>query len=244
MWRRSRCRFDGPGLAGREACTPRHLVLRVYVVASGGSYAVMPGGLTRITSSLDSLVVSMQHGGGSKDTWVLADGPAPQFSLLRQSSAAARRSAARPSICPAAWPTISSGSAATSSASKQAVRIARAILTRLYQESDPAKVAGLKAGVRVSGGARASRRRSCRSPAIAPPPWNARCSRWSTIRPRQKQPRLDAPSTPPRGVAVARSHFGRRLASPQPFRPTIRHRAGARAAADDARDRPCSTTRS
>ena len=33
----------------------------------------MPGGLTRITSSLDSLVVSMQHGGGSKDTWVLAE---------------------------------------------------------------------------------------------------------------------------------------------------------------------------
>src|SRR5439155_5568581 len=37
----------------------RHLVLRVFAVASGDSYAVMPGGLTRITSSLDSLVVSM-----------------------------------------------------------------------------------------------------------------------------------------------------------------------------------------
>ena len=28
----------------------------------------------------------MQHGGGSKDTWVLADGPRPQFSLLRPAS--------------------------------------------------------------------------------------------------------------------------------------------------------------
>ena len=65
------------------AIQPRHLVLRVYVVAAGDSYAVMPGGLTRVTASLDSLVVSMQRGGGSKDTWVLADGPTPQFSLLR-----------------------------------------------------------------------------------------------------------------------------------------------------------------
>ena len=61
---------------------PCHFVLRVYVVAANGSYAVMPGGLTRVSASLDSLVVSMQRGGGSKDTWVLADGPTPQFSLL------------------------------------------------------------------------------------------------------------------------------------------------------------------
>src|SRR5262249_21638083 len=41
----------------------RHLVLRVFAVASGETYVVMPGGLSRITASLDSLVVSMQHGG-------------------------------------------------------------------------------------------------------------------------------------------------------------------------------------
>ena len=72
------------------ALQPRHLVLRVYAVASGDSYAVMPGGLTRVTASLDSLVVSMQRGGGSKDTWVLADGPTPQFSLLPHGIGAAR----------------------------------------------------------------------------------------------------------------------------------------------------------
>ena len=45
-------------------------------------YAVMPGGLTRIAASADTLVVSMQKGGGSKDTWVLSDGPVSTFSLL------------------------------------------------------------------------------------------------------------------------------------------------------------------
>ena len=33
---------------------------------------VMPGGLTRVSTSLDSMVVSIQRGGGSKDTWVLS----------------------------------------------------------------------------------------------------------------------------------------------------------------------------
>jgi uncharacterized circularly permuted ATP-grasp superfamily protein len=31
----------------------------------------MPGGLTRVASVPDSRIVSMQKGGGSKDTWVL-----------------------------------------------------------------------------------------------------------------------------------------------------------------------------
>ncbi len=35
----------------------------------------MPGGLTRVAASADTLVVSMQKGGGSKDTWVLSAGP-------------------------------------------------------------------------------------------------------------------------------------------------------------------------
>ena len=46
----------------------------------------MPGGLTRVTSSLDTLVVSVQRGGGSKDTWVLSDGQPHEFSLLRHSA--------------------------------------------------------------------------------------------------------------------------------------------------------------
>jgi uncharacterized circularly permuted ATP-grasp superfamily protein/uncharacterized alpha-E superfamily protein len=62
---------------------PRHLVMRAYVAASSDSFVVMPGGLTRVTGSPDTLIVSMQQGGGSKDTWVLASGPVSTFSLLR-----------------------------------------------------------------------------------------------------------------------------------------------------------------
>ena len=42
----------------------------------------MNGALTRITPSNDSLVVSLQRAGGSKDTWILSAGPVSQMSLL------------------------------------------------------------------------------------------------------------------------------------------------------------------
>lgn len=61
---------------------PRHMVLRVYAVADGEGWSVMPGGLTRVSSTADSLVVSSQRGGASKDTWVLAEAPTPYVSLL------------------------------------------------------------------------------------------------------------------------------------------------------------------
>ncbi|AWK87122.1 circularly permuted type 2 ATP-grasp protein [Azospirillum thermophilum] len=52
---------------------PRPLVLRVFVCATpNGGYAVMPGGLTRVSTEAGRLVVSMQSGGGSKDTWILS----------------------------------------------------------------------------------------------------------------------------------------------------------------------------
>jgi len=50
---------------------PRHVVLRAMVAWDGSSYAVMPGGLTRVATGDRSLVVSMQLGGGSKDTWIV-----------------------------------------------------------------------------------------------------------------------------------------------------------------------------
>jgi uncharacterized circularly permuted ATP-grasp superfamily protein/uncharacterized alpha-E superfamily protein len=62
---------------------PRHLVLRTYLAAHGDSYVLMPGGLTRVSSTADTMVVSMQRGGGSKDTWMLSAGPVSEFSLLR-----------------------------------------------------------------------------------------------------------------------------------------------------------------
>src|SRR5260370_124107 len=59
--------------------------LRVFACATPNGYVVMPGGLTRVASAADARVISMQRGGSSKDTWVLASGPVSSFSLLRRS---------------------------------------------------------------------------------------------------------------------------------------------------------------
>lgn len=63
--------FDGQGLS------PRHFLLRVFLVANGKDYSMMPGGLTRITSDLSSFSVSVQEGGQSQDTWMLTQGALP-----------------------------------------------------------------------------------------------------------------------------------------------------------------------
>ena len=74
---------------------PRHLAaravaLRVFAAASPGGYVVMPGGLTRVAGSHEARVVSIQRGGGSKDTWVLSSQPVnTSFSLLRTTIGAA-----------------------------------------------------------------------------------------------------------------------------------------------------------
>lgn len=54
---------------------PRPMVLRAHACAVGSSYAVLPGGLTRTASSPREQSVSMQDGGGSKDTWVVGAAP-------------------------------------------------------------------------------------------------------------------------------------------------------------------------
>jgi uncharacterized circularly permuted ATP-grasp superfamily protein/uncharacterized alpha-E superfamily protein len=60
---------------------PRPLILRCFVCATSDGYAVMPGGLTRVSAAPDSPVVSSKYGGGSKDTWVLSDGPVEELTL-------------------------------------------------------------------------------------------------------------------------------------------------------------------
>jgi uncharacterized circularly permuted ATP-grasp superfamily protein len=51
----------------------RHVDLRPYVLHAGDDIFVLPGGLTRVALKKGSLVVNSSQGGGSKDTWVLAD---------------------------------------------------------------------------------------------------------------------------------------------------------------------------
>jgi uncharacterized circularly permuted ATP-grasp superfamily protein/uncharacterized alpha-E superfamily protein len=65
---------------------PRPLGLRAYIAATGDGHVVMPGGLTRVAGGGNVPVVSMQRGGGSKDTWVLSDGPVTPVSLLAPST--------------------------------------------------------------------------------------------------------------------------------------------------------------
>lgn len=69
------------------ALSPRKMVMRAYLAAEKeNEFAVMPGGLTRVGSKSGDLVVSMQRGGGSKDTWVLASGPVSNFTLMANTS--------------------------------------------------------------------------------------------------------------------------------------------------------------
>jgi uncharacterized circularly permuted ATP-grasp superfamily protein/uncharacterized alpha-E superfamily protein len=65
-----------------DGLSPRHVVIRAFMAATEESYAIMPGGLTRFAASGDTLTVSMQKGGGSKDTWLLTSGPVSNFTLL------------------------------------------------------------------------------------------------------------------------------------------------------------------
>jgi len=55
----------------------RHVDLRPYILY-GQEIFVLPGGLTRVALKSGSLVVNSSQGGGSKDTWVLADAPVPE----------------------------------------------------------------------------------------------------------------------------------------------------------------------
>ncbi|MHB2017852.1 MAG: circularly permuted type 2 ATP-grasp protein [Candidatus Xenobia bacterium] len=63
-----------PVLTG-EKLVPRHIAMRSYAVVSEEGYAVLPGGMARVSPQLETLVVSLQQGGGSKDVWVLSETP-------------------------------------------------------------------------------------------------------------------------------------------------------------------------
>jgi uncharacterized circularly permuted ATP-grasp superfamily protein len=80
-----------PVLIG-ESLAPRHIDLRPFAVNDGQDVWLLPGGLTRVALPEGELVVNSSQGGGSKDTWVLADprsaAAAPAFPLLAARPAA------------------------------------------------------------------------------------------------------------------------------------------------------------
>jgi len=61
----------GPTLT-EDGIRPRHLDLRPFAVTGRDTW-VLPGGLSRVAMKEGSLIVNSSQGGGSKDTWVLAD---------------------------------------------------------------------------------------------------------------------------------------------------------------------------
>jgi uncharacterized circularly permuted ATP-grasp superfamily protein len=63
-----------PTLVG-DSLEGRHVDLRPYIL-HGEDIFVLPGGLTRVALKKGSYVVNSSQGGGSKDTWVLADAAA------------------------------------------------------------------------------------------------------------------------------------------------------------------------
>jgi len=52
---------------------PRNLVARTFSIATEDGYSVMPGGLVRVAPDRDTVRVSNQRGGTSKDFWILED---------------------------------------------------------------------------------------------------------------------------------------------------------------------------
>jgi uncharacterized circularly permuted ATP-grasp superfamily protein len=75
----SRC----PSVCG-DTIEGRHIDLRPYIL-NGETIKIMPGGLTRVALKKGSLVVNSSQGGGSKDTWVLADETTAPFQTQSQS---------------------------------------------------------------------------------------------------------------------------------------------------------------
>ncbi|MEI9897506.1 MAG: circularly permuted type 2 ATP-grasp protein [Chthoniobacter sp.] len=73
-----------------EAPEPRPLIMRCYVCATPDGFAVMPGALTRVSSSADSPIVSSRYGGGSKDTWVRSNAPMDSTTAIEAAALPAR----------------------------------------------------------------------------------------------------------------------------------------------------------
>jgi uncharacterized circularly permuted ATP-grasp superfamily protein len=68
---------------GIEGC---HVDLRPYILYGKDDIYVNPGGLTRVAMRKGSLVVNSSQGGGSKDTWVVAQSPTQMQSLMQSQS--------------------------------------------------------------------------------------------------------------------------------------------------------------
>ena len=59
-----------------KGVAPRHVDFRPFVLSGARGVTITPGGLTRVALREGSLVVNSSQGGGTKDSLILAPGPA------------------------------------------------------------------------------------------------------------------------------------------------------------------------
>jgi uncharacterized circularly permuted ATP-grasp superfamily protein/uncharacterized alpha-E superfamily protein len=129
---------------------PRHVILRVYAAWNGNSFVVLPGGLTRVSTQQSSRAVSMQLGGGSKDTWIM--GRTQETIPLRRHALLPRgpRGVARELPSRVADNLFWLGRYTERVESR--VRFARALLPTLSGEEDFGRVASLETATRLLSG--------------------------------------------------------------------------------------------
>ncbi len=63
-----------------------HAALRTFTVRHGDSYEAMPGALVRVSGSAGPMELAISAGDGSKDAWILSNGPVENISLLPTAS--------------------------------------------------------------------------------------------------------------------------------------------------------------
>lgn len=142
-----------------QVIAARHIVLRVFAVWDGTSYTVLPGGLTRVSQEDSSLVVSMQLGGGSKDTWVLGAQQEEPGAASREESNAASRAAAAVVTTPRSSAELPSRVADNlfwlgryTERVESGVRLVRVMLPSLSGEADFGGIASIETVVHLLGG--------------------------------------------------------------------------------------------
>jgi uncharacterized circularly permuted ATP-grasp superfamily protein/uncharacterized alpha-E superfamily protein len=133
-----------------QGLAPRHVMLRAYASWDGNGYKVLPGGLTRVSTQDSSFIVSMQLGGGSKDTWVLGgskDAPSNKRQLsLPMGVQGLRRDLPSRVADNLFW------LGRYSERVEMRVRFVRALLPALSGEQDYGKAVTLETAVRVLAG--------------------------------------------------------------------------------------------
>jgi uncharacterized circularly permuted ATP-grasp superfamily protein/uncharacterized alpha-E superfamily protein len=85
----------GTGISGFAA---KAVTIRVYAFATGAGRIVMPGGLARVATDASVNAVTTQHGGASKDIWVLPD--PERAAPIPEASSGPARATARQDLTP------------------------------------------------------------------------------------------------------------------------------------------------